>query len=248
MLDRVAFGKVTITSSIRIINDGVGVAAIGIGSGNPITINAGASDIVYLRGLTIEGISSASNGILFNAGGNLAIENCVTRGFVNGINIAPSTSSSFSVSNTIASNNGRNGILVQPTGSAVVKGALGKVSANNNAFGIFVNGQLTTGGSLNVTIVDSEASNNGGDGVVTLGLATAVMVRNVMVRNVVASSNNGFGLAAEASSILRVAHSVVTGNGTGVNTSSGGILDSYGDNDIDGNTTNGSPTAVIPTR
>jgi hypothetical protein len=65
------------------------------------------------------------------------------------------------VSNTIASNNGSFGILVEPSGSAVVKGVLGKVTANNNAFGIFVNGQFTTGGSLNVTIVDSEASNNG---------------------------------------------------------------------------------------
>jgi hypothetical protein len=31
-----------------------------------LAINAGAGDSVYLRGLTIEGISGASNGILFN--------------------------------------------------------------------------------------------------------------------------------------------------------------------------------------
>jgi hypothetical protein len=38
--------------------------------------------------------------------------------------------------------------------------------------------------------------------------------------------------------VLRVAHSVVAGNNTGVNTSGGGIQISYGDNDINGNTNN----------
>ena len=55
----------------------------------------------------------------------------------------------------------------------------------------------------------------------------------VMLRNVVASNNNA-GLDAEGI-ILRVAHSVVTGNNTGVAMSGGGILYSYGDNDINGN-------------
>jgi hypothetical protein len=245
VLDPGAFGKVTITTSISIINDGVGVAAIGIGSGNAITINAGASDSVHLRGLTIEGISGAGNGIVFNTGGNLTIENCVIRnfGFGNGIDIAPSTSSS--VSNTITSNNGE-GILVQPPRSAVVAGLLSKVTANNNNIGILVNGGATTGASLNVTIVDSVASNNTTAGVAaqsTSGAAaTAVMVRNVV------AGYNFFGLQAVQNAILRVGHSVVTGNGTGALTFGAGILDSYGDNDIDGNTSdNTSVLTPIPT-
>ena len=49
--------------------------------------------------------------------------------------------------------------------------------------------------------------------------------------------------------ILRVAHSVVTGNThTGVGTFNGGTIFSYGDNDIDGNTSDNtgvlSPLAV----
>jgi hypothetical protein len=133
----------------------------------------------------------------------------------------------------IASNNGFDGIFVAPTGSAVVTGVFSKVTANNNFNGIAVIGSSTLGGSLNVTIVDSEASNNGGDGVrasASGGAASAVMLRNVV------ASYNGTGLEADSATI-RVAHSVVTGNATGVTTSAG-ILDSYGDNDIDGNTTN----------
>ena len=252
VLDSAGYGPVTIIHAISIVNDGAGTAGITSGSGNAITINAGASDNVHLRGLTIEGISGASTGILFNSGLSIAIENCVVRGFTTaGINIAPSTTSSFSVSNTIASNNPGNGIDIAPTGSAVVTGVLGKVTANNNFRGIEVDGAATSGASLNVTIVDSEASNNnnniGGVGVLALTssghAATAVMLRNVV------ASNNRIGLQAATNAVLRVAHSLVTGNEDGVvaNGELGGAIDSYGDNDIDGNAANGSPNATIPT-
>ena len=73
--------------------------------GNSLHDNTGASAAYHLRGLTIEGHGSGVFGIQFNTGGNLAIENCVIRDFGTfAINIAPSTSSSFLVSNTIASN------------------------------------------------------------------------------------------------------------------------------------------------
>jgi hypothetical protein len=61
------------------------------------------------------------------------------------------------------------------------------------------------------------------------GAAAAVMLRNVV------ASNNTFGLQAADNAILRVAHSVVTGNDVGVKVFGGGIIKSYGDNDIDGN-------------
>jgi Right handed beta helix region len=160
VLDPGGYGMVTITKAISIVNDGVGAATIGASSGNGVTINAGASDSVHLRGLTINGFGSGANGIQFNTGLNLAIENCVVRNFGGfGIFSSPSTSSSFSVSNTIASNNGHVGIIVRPTGAAFVTGVLSKVTANNNTLsGIVVDGSATTGASLNVTIVDSEAS------------------------------------------------------------------------------------------
>jgi hypothetical protein len=67
-----------------------------------------------------------------------------------------------------------------------------------------------------------------------------------MVRNSVASYN-ATGLLA-VSAILRVAHSVVTGNTIGVAVSNGGTLFSYGDNDIDGNADNNTGVLTpIPT-
>ena len=64
----------------------------------------------------------------------------------------------------------------------------------------------------------------------------------VMVRNCVASYNNA-GLFVGSNAILRVAHSVFTGNDVGVNDVGGGIIQSYGDNDIDGNT--GDNTGIL---
>jgi len=74
VLDPAGYGMVTITKAISIVNDGVGAATIGTSSGNAITINAGALDSVLVRGLTTDGLGTGSNGILFNTGGNLAIE------------------------------------------------------------------------------------------------------------------------------------------------------------------------------
>jgi hypothetical protein len=139
------------------------------------------------------------------------------------------------VSDTIASNNIESGIEVSPSGIGIVAGVLSKVTANNNHDGIFVGGIFGTGGK--VTIVDSEASNNAGSGFVTGSVPNLSPPPGVMLRNVV-SSYNGTGLFAGGDGILRVAHSVVTGNGSGVNTSAPGAIQSYGDNDIDGNTNN----------
>jgi Right handed beta helix region len=248
VLDPAGYGAVTITKAISIVSDGAGVAAIGVSSGNAITIDAGPNDSVHLRGLTIEGLGSGTNGILFNTGGNLAIENCVVRGFgTAGINISPSTSSSFSVANTIASNNGlhSSGIFIQPTGSALVTGVLSKVITNNNGGGIELGNRSTAVAALNVVIVDSEASNNGGGiGVAAGGVEGGPIA--VLLCNVVAS-NNFMGLDAVTNAVLRIAHSVVTGNTTGVN-AQGGTLLTYGDNDIDGNANNNTGVlTVIPT-
>ncbi|MGH6834199.1 MAG: right-handed parallel beta-helix repeat-containing protein [Methylocella sp.] len=218
VLDPAGYGAVTITKAISLVNDGVGLAAIAAPSGNAITINAGGGDSVHLRGLTIDGFGSGTVGIQLNTGGDLAIENCVARGFTNA------------------------GIRISPTQSAAVTGALRNVLTSDNGNGILVEGVATTGSAVNVTVVDSVASNNGNFGIGAVARTGAVSPA-VMVRNSVASYN-GTGLEADVNAMLRVAHSVITGNATGANTN-GGTIFSYGDNDIDGNT-NDNTGALTP--
>jgi hypothetical protein len=83
------------------------------------------------------------------------------------------------------------------------------------------------------------STNNASNGIschsVSGGAPAFLMVRNSTI------ANNGFaGLQSQASSIvgalIRVTRSTITGNSVGWATPSNGVVVSYGDNNIDGNT------------
>src|SRR5437016_2861744 len=73
VLDPGGYGAVVISKTISIINDGVGEAGVLVSGGaTGITIAAGASDAVSLRGLTVKGIGfGGGNGIVFTSGKSL---------------------------------------------------------------------------------------------------------------------------------------------------------------------------------
>src|ERR1019366_9298556 len=80
VLDPAGYGALTITKAISIVNDGVGTAGVIVPSaGTGIIINAGTSDAVSLRGLSVEGGGVGQTGIQFNSGASLTVENCVIR-------------------------------------------------------------------------------------------------------------------------------------------------------------------------
>ena len=142
VLDPGGYGAVRITKSISIMNDGVGQAGMLVsGGGAGITIDAPSAGYVNLRGITIQGIGG-SNGIRFNSGFALTIENCVVRSHSNdGIKFLPTGSSNLSVSNTLVADNGGDGILVFPQGSGSAKAAFNRVEAyNNKSVGIELDG------------------------------------------------------------------------------------------------------------
>jgi hypothetical protein len=150
------------------------------------------------------------------------------------VSIVPSTLSKFRVSNTTISDiSGAAALYVGPIGTASVQRVLSKVTAYNNNTGFWVNSGNTTGTAIRVTIIDSEASYNSSVGVSAyspFGSTTVV----IMLRNFVASYNNT-AFSAVGTGIIRLAHSMVTGN---LNVIDSGNLNSYGDNDIDGNSNN----------
>src|SRR5499427_9349319 len=80
VLDTAGYGAVTITQAVSIVNEEEVEAGITATSGDGITISAGATDVVNLRGLTLVGATGSVNGITFNSGGVLNIQNCVIRG------------------------------------------------------------------------------------------------------------------------------------------------------------------------
>src|SRR5262249_47678687 len=120
VLDTAGYGTVTITKAVSIVNEEGVEAGVTVTSGDGITISAGASDVVNLRGLTLVGATGSGNGITFNTGGALNIQNCVIRGFGTiGLNLVPTVSTDINVSNTIASGNGDDGILLAPSGTGI---------------------------------------------------------------------------------------------------------------------------------
>ncbi|MGA7385340.1 MAG: right-handed parallel beta-helix repeat-containing protein [Methylocella sp.] len=199
MLDPAGYGPVTITKAVSILNGGVGVGGIQVSSGNGITINAGPNDSVRLVGLTIDGLGTGTNGIQFNTGGNLDIENCVIRDFTGtGLNIAPSTSSIFTVSNTIAVNNFI-GINVAPSGSAA--GVLRQVTTNANNNGILASGTLT------ITVNDSLSFANN-FGIESNSATTTVYLSRSTV------TGNGTGVFNNGGTIFTFVNNVISANTT----------------------------------
>src|SRR5207248_2679625 len=82
VLNSADYGPVTINKAITITSQGA-VAGVRAASGNGVTISAGATDVVNLRGLDIDGGGSGSTGIQFSAGGSLTIQNSIARNFTN---------------------------------------------------------------------------------------------------------------------------------------------------------------------
>ena len=233
-LNPAGYGPVTIDKSISIVS-GPSVAGVNIlSAGTVITINALATDNVSLRGLTIDGLGIATNGIVFNSGKSLTVDNCVIRNNTNnGIAFVPNASSKLVMSDTfIANNTGGNGIAVVPSGSGTVTAIFNRVEADNNGDGILVDSTSYLGTAFNATVSDSVVADNSGAGLKVNSNGTGFSV--MMFHSVAA--NNGTGLIAQGNSAeLRVGQSTVTGNANGWTALLGADVWSYGDNYIDGN-------------
>src|SRR5580704_3301337 len=127
LLDPAGYGQVTITKAISIVNDGVGIAAIGGGSAlTAVMINAGASDSVHLRGRSRDDSAAGQR----MASGSTRAETSPSKTASSGISrlgafllgqwrLGPmattSAPMSFSVSNTIASITALTGSLLPAT-------------------------------------------------------------------------------------------------------------------------------------
>ena len=101
VLDPGGYGAVTITKSITI--EAVGTVASALVSGtNGIIVNAGANDVVTLRGIKIVGLGTGLNGVNFLAGGGLIVEDGTIENFTqSGINFAPTGAATLTVRDTL---------------------------------------------------------------------------------------------------------------------------------------------------
>src|SRR5215467_12554850 len=83
VLDSAGYGPFTITQPITVTAPLGVYAGISVFSGDGIDINAGGSDTIILRGLTLNNQGGTGSGIVFTTGRALHIEGCVINGFSN---------------------------------------------------------------------------------------------------------------------------------------------------------------------
>jgi IPT/TIG domain len=242
------YGPLTITKAISIYNGVVGVAGVLVSGTSAIVIQAGATDIVNLRGLTLDGGGASNDGVLITTAGRVNIGNCVIQGFatVAGINVSPATGSvNVRLENSTVLNN-KVGVIIAPANGATTNVSINRTHIdNNNGGGVRSDG--TSGGSILTNISNSSIIQNAGNGVSassgTGGSVTVSMSKDLVAFNNatgVLSNQAGGGIATVTSE-----SSQIYGNGVGLQSISGGAVLSHLDNDVSGNASDGAFTGSI---
>ena len=241
-LDPGGFGGVTITKSLAIkcqYTEG-GVLVSGT---NAIVVNAAATDTVTLRGLDINGIGTGLNGIRILQAKSVKIIDSEIFGFVrNGVDVeATNSGARVSVHRTHIHDISGNGVLVAPPAAAGTGATAGNrvVVRDNqieeNGCGIMA--------SSNIPDAAFNFASQCGTSNVNGGRATVHAFNNSISDH---RSNTGAGIHVNgANSNVRYGKNDIVNNIFGVRTINAGQLNSYVDNHMIGNDTDGSSTGTI---
>jgi len=254
-LDVGGFGTVIITRAVTLYCSGVGSGGGGIlsGSGSAITVNAGASDVVVIDGLDIDGFGSTGTaGITFVSGGSLIVRNTVIRNFARaGIEFSPAADASLTVDNTTITNVGHFGgyaaVNIAPTSAAVVRASVSRSQFSNNAFGVVAEGNKTTG-SVFLGVRDTNITNTTGRGVYVINSGTALFAA-ISLDGVMVSGSMDCGLFANGTHArILVNNSSIIDNVGGLVPVLGGTIISFGNNRVSTNGNDGAFTGTTTIR
>lgn len=241
------YGAVTIGKALTIEAPTGVIAFIHPASGDAITVNAGASDVVVLRGLSLN--VGAGHGIAFSAGGVLQVEHCVINGFslyaINhpgpGLLIVKDTT----IRNSYIAINVGTGLT--PLG--VSRATIERTRLKSNHFGVYAYP------STSITIRASNISGNSDlpGSATQYGLLAesyrAGETAEINVEDCVVAHNwTGIGSSANTggTAIVRVSNSTVVYNTVGLRQTFSGSLISRTNNTVEANTaadTNGTITS-----
>jgi len=254
-LDPGGFGAVTVVKAITLANEGIGEAGILVAGTNGITVNCSTDPncTVVVRGLQLDGGPVGSNslaGIRFIAGRSLQVQNCVIRNFTGGspngfgINFTPNSTATLYVSDSVISTNGAGsaggGIAVVPNTGATAQAVFDRVQLLNNTNGVKVD--TTGGGGVSTAVMTDSVVAGSVVGVAAVASGTQAIMQ---IEHTVVQNNSQFGVFAFGAGAQAVfGTSIITKNATGISASGGNTI-SWQDNEIAGNTTNGTPTVMV---
>ena len=240
-LDPGGFGAVTITKSITL--DGTGTFASILASlVNGIIINAASTDVVTIRGISINGFCNGISGINILQAKTVNVEDCVIFRFNtgNGITVNETSDLALNVTNTVIrdnTNDGINAITSSPT--LRVKATLDRVRLSGNANGL----HARSGASF--TARNSVFSNNSVNGVFCDGAGSVFAGISVSHSQITNNGANGVraGNAGNVggSGVQIYENQIENNTANGVLVSTGGVVNTFTNNVILANGTDGCP-------
>jgi hypothetical protein len=226
------------------------------------------NDVVTLKGLDINGNGTGLQGINFTAGAALHVHRVAIRNFRSANSFTAGilfqrTGSGYGelyVADSYITDNGGAGassggivIFFQDTSSA--NAVFDGVQLENNAVGILVD--LSAGTGSTGTAIGAVVQNSVVAGSASHGIATATAAGKAPISILVDGSRiaynagsgiraNGVAASGKGSALIRIGNSTIAGNVTGVSAIGTGVVQSFQDNQIAGNLTDGTPITAFP--
>jgi hypothetical protein len=246
VLDPGGFGAVTITKSIT-LNGYAQIAGILAAGTNGIIVNALSTDKVVLRNLSIVGAITGVNGIRYLSAAQVIVDHCTIEGFLSGTgrgidmsttDVAGTGFKKLVVLDSVISNN-LAGIRIADTSLDdfdLVE--ISNTSIVNNT-GIGVEGAQ---GGIRISMIHSNVSNNGTDGVKANSAGTQANLDSNML-----SANNGTAInSAVSGARIRIADNTIVNNTTSIAIAAGAFVESTSpaSNRVAGNGGGAAPNAT----
>jgi hypothetical protein len=260
-LDPAGYGAVTITKSIT-IDCGETHGSILASGTNGVNVNDSASGFpntirVVLRGLSINGAATAAQnasgnpgtglvGVSFTSGASLYMEDVYIQNFnagtAAGVRFAPGGAAKMGMDNVTIVNCGTGatggGIRIQPTGAAGnARVTLSNVRLEGNAGdALRLDSTGNTLASRNEVVIHDSVIGGGSGGIIAV-TAAGTAQSFVNVSNTLIFNNTGVALSVSgtANSLIRASGNTIVLNGFATSISGGGQIQSYGDNETQGN-------------
>jgi len=240
-LDPGGYGAVTITKSITL--DGTGTFASILASlVNGIIINAASTDVVTIRGISINGFCNGINGINILQAKTVNVEDCVIFRFNtgNGITVNETSDLTLNVTNSVIRDNTNDGINATTSSPTLrVKATLDRVRLSGNANGL----HARSGASF--TARNSVFSNNTVNGVFCDGAGSVFAGISVSHSQITNNGANGVraGNAGNlgGSGVQIYENQIENNTANGVLVSTGGVVNTFTNNVILANGTDACP-------
>jgi hypothetical protein len=233
VLDSAGYGPVTITKAVSIIAPAGVYAGVSVATGDGIVVNAGATDVVKLRGLRLNGTGGA-NGIVATAVGLLDVADVEVSGFTNrGLDFA-APGGMLLVADSAFTGNGGDGLHVESASTRAL------ATLVRSRFDRNVNGAVI-GANARAAITESSASYNSSNGMFVKGGSTA----NIGDCTIASNDAGAYGITVrESGTSASIVRCKVAGGAYGVYVADPGAKAAVADSTVTSSTAAGIAAGI----